>query len=107
MEDTMTIQTYILDLLFYIVVLLAGVDITLSGWLALRRGIIVLQRPKLLGLLILRIMNKIYDTSPAPNRYFELLYSFKYLRVYTFISGLLIMMSSLIMLLIIALQLFS
>lgn len=93
----MIIQPYIFDLLFYTSVLLIGVDFTLSGWLALRKGITILERAKLLGLLILRAMNKLYENSKGSNRLFQFMYSFKYMRVYTFISGLLIIISSLLL----------
>jgi hypothetical protein len=62
----------------------------LSGWLALRKGVIVLERPKMLGLLILRAMNRMYENFYASNRLFERIYSFRYMRVYAFISGILI-----------------
>jgi len=91
----MIIQPYIFDLLFYTIVLLAGMDFTLSGWLALRKGITVLEKPKLLGLLILRTMDKLYEDSHGANGFFKLIYSFTYMRVNIFISGVLIIVMGL------------
>ena len=93
----MIIQPYIFDLLFYTIVMLIGIDFTLSGWLALRKGIIVLERLRLLGLLILRAMNKLYDDSQGANGFFKLIYSFTYMRVNIFISGVLIIIMGLLL----------
>lgn len=86
----MTIQPTVFNLLFYVVVLIAGLDFTLSGWFALRNGEVVLESHKLLGVRILRSLNNLYENSLHSKRIYELMYSFRYMRVYTFISGILL-----------------
>jgi hypothetical protein len=97
MGDPMIIGPHIFDLLFYSIVLVAGIDFVLSGWLALSRGIEILQRPRLLGLLLLRIFHRVYESYNKSNRLLQRMYSFNYMRFYIFLSGVLIIISSILL----------
>ncbi len=92
----MIIRPFIFELLFYLAIFLGGLDFALSGFQVLRESPSSLEKPRLLGLLIIKVMH-VSDTSQKHNRLFLLMFSTKTMGVYTFLSGVLLILSSLLL----------
>lgn len=95
MGDAMIIQPIFFNLVFFIVILLFGVDFTLSGYLIIKQKTEYLKRPKLLGLVIMNANQKVYERSKKPNKLLSVMYSYEYTKIYTFLGGILIIVGSL------------
>ena len=88
------ISPAVFDFLLYMMTFLFGVDFTLSGFLVLKSGTKYLEKPKLLGLIIIKLRNKAYEKSQKPGRLLTGMYSLKYMKFYTFISGIVLLIGS-------------
>jgi len=94
----MTIQPFVFDFIFYAVVFGAGLDLTISGYKVLKENTNALEKPKLLGLFIIKTMH-ISDTSQIQNRLTLMMFKLKNMARYTFLAGVLLLIASLIMIL--------
>jgi hypothetical protein len=94
MGDAMTIQPIFFNFVFFIILLAFGIDFTLSGYLAIKE-IKHLERPKLLGLMIMAIYQRVYERAKKPNKLLLVIYSHEYMKIYTLIGGILIIIGSL------------
>ncbi len=92
----MNIQPIHFDLVFFVLVLLFGVDFALSGYLVIKNKDKYLEKPKLLGLLSMIVNQKVYERSKKPNKVLMVMYSYDYMKIYTLVGGILIIVGSLI-----------
>src|SRR5258706_2619255 len=93
MGNAMTIQPIFFNLLFTILVLYVGLDFTISGIL-LRENFKDIVKPKLLGLLILKYNEKLFERLRQQNELYQRIYSFQSIRLYTAIAGILLSIGS-------------
>jgi len=96
MDDAMTIQPIFFDLLFAVIVFGIGIDFTISGMLIRREYTKHLEKPKLLGLLILRLNQSFFDRMRKQNQIFQFIYSIQCITFFTLSSGILLSVGSLI-----------
>ncbi len=90
----MTIEPFVFYVLFYLLVFLVGCDFSLSGFLVLQKNIDSLEKPRLLGLLIIKVMQASRNT----NKRDELsVFSPKVMGIYTLIAGILLIVASMLM----------
>lgn len=85
----MIIQPYIFDLLFYTTLLLIGLDFAISGWLVIIKGKRLLEKPRSLGVMAMRYMDRLYKNLDSPSRISSILYSLENTRFYVFVGGIL------------------
>jgi len=81
----MTYQTNWLDFLVYSITLIAGIDFLISGILILKSNIMLINRPKLLGVILMRRLIK--GRPRKPNKLFDVFYAPKMLGYYNIIGG--------------------
>jgi hypothetical protein len=96
MGDTMNLRPIHFNLAFFILVLFLGIDFALSGYLAIRDRDKYLNKPRLLGLLIMIANQKVYERSKKQNYILKIMYSYDYSKIYTLVGGLLIIVGGLI-----------
>ena len=96
MGDAMINQTTFVTLFFYIVILVVGLDFLISGLLIQSDHTRWLERPKLLGQLLLRINQSFFNKMRGQNRFFEFIYSLRWLKFFMILAGVLIMVGALI-----------
>lgn len=92
----MAINPDFFTLFFYIVIFLIGIDFSISGILLLKAHTMAIEKPRLLGLLSLKINRNMIDKMQNSNHVYQSLYSFKYIRIYILVAGFLIIIGSLI-----------
>ena len=105
MGDTMTIQPAFFNLLFCVIGLGIGIDFTISGMLILRDYAKHLEKPRLVGLLILRLNQGFFDRMRKQNQIFRFIYSIQGITFFTLSSGILLSIGSLIQIIDILLRL--
>lgn len=92
----MTIQPDFFTIFFYIIVLFIGLDFTLSGILLLKDYTKSLEKPRLLGLLSLKFNQKMIEKMQNSNQVYQSLYSYKIIRFYILMAGVIIIVGSII-----------
>ena len=93
----MIIQPSYFSLLFYIVVLYVGIDFTVSGILIGRDQAKPVERSWLLGWLILKMNQRFFDRMQNQNPILQSIYSFRSIKFFTIMAGILIIIGSLIL----------
>jgi hypothetical protein len=97
MGNTVIIPTIVFDIVFYFVILLLGVDFLLSGLLVLRKNARALEKPKLLGLWLIKITYA-SNSSTRGNRLYFFFLGLRNMGWYTLFAGIFSVISSLLML---------
>lgn len=90
----MTTFSIYFEYIIWLIVLLFGLDFIFSGYLVFMSDTKYLKKPKLFGLLAIAACQNLFERSKSKNKYMEIKYSYKYMRVYTIISGILLIMIS-------------
>jgi hypothetical protein len=100
----MIIQFNIIYLFFYFLILIVGLDFLLSGFLILKKNALALEKPFLLGLLLIKFTHP-SDFSQKKSGLYILLFGLRNMGWYTMLAGVLIVTGSLIMIYSILIQL--
>ena len=96
--DTMIITPHVVNTLFYLVILLGGLDFILSGLKVLtRKNTELPKKTWLLGLRIIRTM-QVHKAVGKHTNLFTLMFSPKVMGIYTLASGVLLVVASILML---------
>jgi len=82
----MIVQPYVFDLLFSVVFLILGLDFAISGLFAINKGNGSIERPKLLGLRIIKFYHGKIGWQKQ-NKLVGLFYSLKTMGWYALVSG--------------------
>ena len=85
--------SYMCDFILYFIILGIGIDFAVSG-LIFKGDVKELRKPKLLGLLILKLNQGWFERMRKLHSIFHLLYSLQSIRFLTFAAGVLIIVGS-------------
>jgi hypothetical protein len=90
----MTTLPICFEVVMWIICFLVGVDFIISGYLVFKTDEKYIKKPKLFGLLAIAACQNLYELSKHKNRYLEIKYTYKYMRVYAIFSGILLLIMS-------------
>lgn len=96
MGDTMIITPTCFYLLLYMAILGVGIDFMISGIMVFKKFSESLEKPKLLGLRILRLNQVFFERMRRQNKIYQYVYSEWSIKFLTLLSGVLIIIGSLI-----------
>jgi len=93
-ETIMTTLPISFEFIIWIIVFFFGLDFIISGYIVIKSDTKYLKKPKLLGLLGIAATQNLYDLSKHKNKYMEIKYSYKYMKVYVILGGIILIIMS-------------